>query len=52
MPVLNNEDIKNALKEGKLVIKPIAEDQIGPASIDLRVGNQFRIFKRITDGIS
>ena len=46
MPVLNAEDIKEELKKGELVIKPLTEDQIGPASVDLRIGNQFRIFRR------
>ncbi len=45
MAVLSDRDIKKALKEGKIVITDMQEDQINPASVDLRLGNQFRVFK-------
>lgn len=44
--VLADRDIKEELEKGKLIIKPLdLETQLGPASIDLRLGNRFRVFK-------
>lgn len=48
--ILPDHEIKKLLKEGKLVIEPLEEPdlQIQPAGIDLRLGNEFRIFKTIS----
>ncbi len=44
--VLSDTDIMARLKKGDLVIKDIDFDkQIGPSSVDLRLGNRFRMFK-------
>ena len=45
--VLSDRDIKKALKEGKISIspKPDFKEQLGSCSIDLRLGNVFRIFE-------
>jgi len=43
--ILSDKDIKQAIKEGKLRIKPLEENQIMPVGIDLRLGNEFRRFK-------
>ena len=47
MPILSDKDIKKYLKEGKIKIEPIDDPdvQIQPAWVDLRLGNEFRIFK-------
>ncbi len=45
MAVLSDRDIRNALKEGKISIAPIEDEQIGPSSVDLRLGNKFMVFK-------
>ncbi len=44
--VLSDRDIKKALKEKRLVIKPTPDFdvQLGSCSIDLRLGNTFRVF--------
>lgn len=43
--VLSDRDIKKAIKDGRLVFKPkISDDQIGPASIDLRLSPIFKVF--------
>jgi dCTP deaminase len=43
--VLSDRDIKKAIKIRELVFKPkLNEDQIGPASIDLRLGHIFKVF--------
>lgn len=45
--ILSDRDIKKALKEGRIVISPKLdlETQMGSCSIDLRLGNTFRIFE-------
>src|SRR3989338_10263863 len=44
--ILPDHEIRKFIKEGKIVVKPIDEDvQIQPAWVDLRLGNEFRIFK-------
>ncbi|MBI4089409.1 MAG: dCTP deaminase [Candidatus Levybacteria bacterium] len=45
--VLSDKDIKKALKSGKIVIapKPDLNTQLGSCSIDLRLGNSFRVFE-------
>jgi dCTP deaminase len=45
--ILSDCDIKKVLKEGRLVVKPLddPDEQIQPCWIDLRLGNEFRIFK-------
>ncbi|MBU0535732.1 MAG: dCTP deaminase [Nanoarchaeota archaeon] len=45
MVVLSDRDIKAAIKKRDIVIENMTEDQIGPSSVDLRLGNEFRIFK-------
>lgn len=45
MVVLSDRDLKKSIKEGKIVIEGMTEDQIGPSSIDLRLGDEFRVFK-------
>jgi len=39
--ILSDNTIQKLLKEKKLVIKPLEEHQIQPASVDLRLGNSF-----------
>lgn len=43
--VLSDRDIKKIIKDGKLAFKPqISDDQIGPASIDLKLSPIFKVF--------
>jgi len=43
--ILSDRDIKKIIKEKKLVFKPaLIPDQIGPASIDLKLGSTFKFF--------
>jgi len=46
MAILIGNEIKKALNEGLINIEPLDESQIGPGSIDLSLGNDFRIFKK------
>jgi dCTP deaminase len=46
MSVLIGEEIEKALKNRSITIEPLDSSQIGPGSIDLTLGNDFRIFKK------
>ncbi len=46
MSVLIGKEIEKALKNKSIVIEPLERSQIGPGSIDLTLGNDFRIFKK------
>jgi dCTP deaminase len=48
MAVLSDRTIKERLAAGRIVIEPLDEGAIQPASVDLRLDNQFRIFKVTT----
>ncbi len=48
MSVLIGKEIENALRKRLIVIEPLESDQIGPGSIDLTLGNDFRIFRKRT----
>lgn len=45
--ILSDRDIKKIIKEGRLAFKPKLDeaDQIGPASIDLRLSPIFKVFR-------
>lgn len=45
--ILSDRDIKKAIREGRIKITPAPdyETQLGSCSIDLKLGNKFRIFK-------
>lgn len=47
MSVLSHDEIIKLLDTGKLKIEPLDRKQIGPGSIDLRLGSIFRVFKKI-----
>lgn len=46
--ILSDRDIKKYIKEGRIKItpKPNFQDQLGPCSLDLRLGKVFKTFKR------
>ncbi len=45
MAILTRSEILKEIKNGNIKIEPFSKSQIGPASIDLRLGNDFRVFK-------
>jgi len=47
MTVLARDEILKLIKSGKLKIKPFDPKMVGPASIDLHLGNTFRVFKKM-----
>ncbi|WP_346866836.1 MULTISPECIES: dCTP deaminase [unclassified Clostridium] len=47
MPLVSKEKINSLLKEKKLIITPILdEEQIGESSVDLRIGNIFKMSRQ------
>ncbi|WP_444659840.1 dCTP deaminase [Caproiciproducens sp. R2] len=49
--ILSDKTIIKMLKEKTLLIEPIGEEQIQPASVDIRLGNTFSIVEDSPDGI-
>ena len=49
--ILSDRTMDKMIKEGTLVVKPITEGQIQPASIDIRLGNTFSIVDDTPSGI-
>ena len=39
--IVSNQTLKKLLSEGAIVIEPLEDHQIQPASIDLRLGSHF-----------
>jgi len=47
MGVLTREEILKEINQGTIEIEPFEEDQVGPGSIDLHLGREFRVFKKL-----
>jgi dCTP deaminase len=47
MTILAHDAILRAIDAGELVFTPFQRDQVGPASVDLTLGNSFRVFKKV-----
>jgi dCTP deaminase len=45
MTVLTHDAILEEIKQGNIKISPFDEKQVGPGSIDLHLGDEFRMFK-------
>ncbi|MBE7519729.1 MAG: dCTP deaminase [Thermoflexaceae bacterium] len=43
--VLSDRTIRREIEAGNIVIDPLGENAIQPASVDLRLGNLFRVFR-------
>tara|TARA_B100000609_G_scaffold199550_1_gene204011 strand:+ start:33206 stop:33724 length:519 start_codon:yes stop_codon:yes gene_type:complete len=49
MSILTRDEIIREVESGRIKIDPFVKDAIGPASIDLRLDNKFRVFKKINE---
>jgi dCTP deaminase len=47
MSVLTKEEIKKEIEKGNIKVEPFNPENIGPGSIDLTLGNRFRVFKNM-----
>lgn len=46
MTILSDKTIKEYLKKGKIAIEPLEDEkQIQPSSVDMRLGDEFKVFK-------
>lgn len=45
MSILTHDTILKLIRTGDIEIDPFSEELVGPASIDLRLDNEFRVFK-------
>ena len=46
MSILIGAEIEKALESGLIRIEPLDRSQVGPGSIDLTLGNDFRVFRK------
>jgi dCTP deaminase len=44
--VLSDKDIRSSIKSGKIEIDPYDEQNIEPASVDLRIGSEFKVARK------
>ncbi len=49
MAILTHDEIIARVRAGEIGIDPFDEKFVGPASVDLHLANQFRVFKRVRD---
>lgn len=49
--ILSDKTINRMLKSGKLIITPITNEQIQPASVDIRIGTTFSIVEDSPSGV-
>ncbi|MBQ8831310.1 MAG: dCTP deaminase [Oscillospiraceae bacterium] len=49
--ILSDKTIKKMLEEKTLVVTPVTEDQIQPASVDIRLGKTFSVVEDSSTGI-
>jgi len=47
--VLSDRSIKEALDSGRIIVSPIGENAIQPASLDIRLDREFRVFRNHRD---
>ncbi|MCC7103834.1 MAG: dCTP deaminase [Chloroflexi bacterium] len=49
MAILTHDEIIRRVRAGEISIDPFDERAVGPASIDLHLSNQFRVFRRVRE---
>jgi len=49
MATLGRDRILKLIEEGSIKIQPFSKKQVGPASVDLHLGNTFRVFEKTRD---
>ncbi|MDY0062174.1 MAG: dCTP deaminase [Myxococcota bacterium] len=50
--ILTQDDIRTEIAAGRILVDPYDPEAVGPASIDLRLGNEIRIFSPVPQVIS
>jgi dCTP deaminase len=49
MSILTHDEILKEIAAGNIIIEPFHADCVGPASVDLHLGNEFRVFRKVHD---
>jgi dCTP deaminase len=49
MSILTHDEILKEVASGNILIEPFYPDRVGPASVDLHLGNEFRVFRKVHD---
>lgn len=49
MSILTHDEILKEVACGNILIDPFYPDCVGPASVDLHLGNEFRVFRKVHD---
>ncbi len=49
MSILTHDEILKEIEKGNIVITPFDKVMVGPGSVDLHLGEDFRIFKKVYD---
>jgi len=49
MATLGRDELLKLIETGSMRIEPFRKDQVGPASIDLHLGDSFRVFEKTRD---
>jgi len=49
MSILTHDEILKEISAGNIIIDPFSVDCVGPASVDLHLGNEFRVFRKVHD---
>ena len=47
MSILTRDEILKEIEQGNIKIEPFSLEQMGPASVDLHLSNEFRVFRNI-----
>jgi dCTP deaminase len=47
--ILTHDEIIERVRGGEIGIDPFSEAKVGPASVDLHLHNQFRVFRRVRE---
>ena len=47
--ILSDRTIRSEISAGRIVVEPLATENIQPASVDLRLGNRFRVFSNTSE---
>ncbi len=49
--ILSDKTLREEIQKGNLIVKPFDPEMVQPASIDLRLANEFRVFKHVNYGL-
>jgi dCTP deaminase len=49
MSILTHDEILKEIASGNIIIDPFTPECVGPASVDLHLGNEFRVFRKSHD---